>query len=66
MEKRGFIEITNDAQPVIKILKTGKFALKFLRSLISPFIESYWVTLSFLKQMRVGQQYLQGDVERRI
>eukprot|EP00347_Sterkiella_histriomuscorum_P008623 403344386 len=66
MEKRGFVEITNDAQPVVKILKTGKFALKFLRSLISPFIESYWVTLSFLKQMRVGQQYLQADVERRI
>jgi hypothetical protein len=59
MEKRGYLEISNDAQPLVKVVKENKHALKFFRSFISPFVESYWVSLSFFKQMRPGIPVLQ-------
>lgn len=55
MEKRDFITITpnqggnDEKQFIVKIVKNGKYPLKYMKMLISPFIESYWVGLSFLK-----------------
>jgi hypothetical protein len=36
---------------MIKITKDGEYAIKFLSSLLHPFIESYWVTLSFIRNL---------------
>ncbi|CDW88677.1 male sterility protein [Stylonychia lemnae] len=66
MEKRGYIQITGDAQPHIKVIREGKQALKFFRTFISPFVESYWVTLSYFRQMRPATPILQQDIEKRI
>lgn len=55
MEKRDYITITpnqggnDEKQFIVKIVKNGKYPLKYMKMLISPFIESYWVGLSFLK-----------------
>ena len=59
MEKRGFIRITNDSQPLVKVVKEKSYALKFFRTFISPFVESYWVTLSYFKQMKSELTVLQ-------
>lgn len=74
MEQRGYIAIvapsegiTDERAMIVKIMKeNGKYPLKYLKMLISPFIESYWVGLSFLKQMLVGQQFLKEDIERKV
>lgn len=50
MEKRGYLEIFNaNQQQQVKLTKPGKFAHRFFASLIQPFVECYWVTLSFFK-----------------
>ena len=33
----------------MKVTTEGKFALNFLSSLLLPFIETYWVTMSLIK-----------------
>ena len=64
MEKRGQVErVGEDA---IRMTKNGKFPLKFFSSLILPFVESYWATLSFVKQMQPGASLLQQDIEQRV
>ena len=67
MELRKFIEITSiNNQMMVKVTLKGKFAIKFLASLVLPFVESYWVTLSFLKQIS-GSNFLKvGLVEKKI
>ena len=47
MEKRNFITV--EKQNIIKITNDGKFPIQFLSSLLLPFVESYWVTLAFIK-----------------
>ena len=67
MELRKFIEIISiNNQMMVKVTLKGKFAIKFLASLVLPFVESYWVTLSFLKQIS-GSNFLKvGLVEKKI
>lgn len=64
MEKRGQVERVGDDS--IRMTKNGKFPLKFFSSLILPFVESYWVTLSFVKQMQPKVDLLQQDIEQRV
>ena len=56
MIKRGYIilehkESKEGPKKVIRITKNGEYPIKFLSSLLLPFIESYWVTLTFLMNM---------------
>lgn len=56
MIKRGYIVIEQKEskegyKEVIKITKQGEYAIKFLSSLLLPFIESYWVALTFFVNM---------------
>ena len=50
MEKRKFISIqtSNNGKQVVKVPKDGEFAIRFLSSLILPFVESYWATVALL------------------
>lgn len=53
MEARNFISISNskNGDQIIKIKQEGEFAIRFLSSLIFPFVESYWTTVTFLSNM---------------
>ncbi len=52
MSQRGFLTISGSSSPIVKIQKgDGEFGIKYLSSLVLPFIESYWVTVSFLANM---------------
>ena len=56
MAKRGFLQvITQGGQESIRITSEGKFAITFFSSLMLPFVESYWVTLSYIKLMPSGE-----------
>lgn len=66
MAKRGYIEQLTGTEPALRLTKPGKFALRFFNSLISPFIESYWVTLSFLKTLKPKTHMQQYDIEQKV
>jgi len=53
MIKRDIIVVESNelGQSFVKITQNGEFAIKFMSSLLHPFIESYWVTLLFLNNI---------------
>ena len=66
MEKRGFIKLYSNGKDIVKVVKDGYFGIRFLNSLIAPFVESYWVTLSFLANMDHSVTHIQGLMENKV
>lgn len=46
--------------------KQNEFSIRFLSSLILPFVESYWVTLSFLANIDQSLNHKQGMIEQKV
>lgn len=63
MQARGFITIQDE---VVKVEEQGTFAIQFLSSLLLPFVESYWVTLQFVKLMPANELHTLDDIDKKV
>ena len=69
MEKRQFLQMFDNGSngsEQIRITPQGKFAITFLSSLLLPFVESYWVTLSFIKLLPSKEKISYDILEQRV
>lgn len=67
MQDRGFLTVfTQDNQEYVRLEANGKFAIQFLSSLLLPFVESYWVTLSFVNLLPTNEMQTVDDIDKKV
>lgn len=68
MEKRGILTlgVAQNGTEFVRLSTEGKLAISFFSSLLLPFVESYWVTLSFIKLLPVAEVHTAEILEQRV